>query len=180
LSQLKALYEKTWSSIFANCSLFTYLGTTDTDTMEYVVKKLGKTTVRSESKSWSQSNTGGSNSKNEHFDSRDLVSLEELPQVILKNSGKKYGGSCILWVDENKPFFLPKYATLQHPLIGKVGSSKDGSNPNNTDIHEIFKDRPQPPTQPKPDIRKLAEMQEEREQERLHEDFENGEDVDLD
>jgi type IV secretion system protein VirD4 len=179
LSQLKALYEKTWSSIFANCSLFTYLGTTDTETIKYVVEKLGKTTVRSENKSWSQSNTGGSTSKNEHYDSRDLVSLEELPQVILKNSGKKYGGSCILWVDENKPFFLPKYATLQHPLISKVGSSKDGSNPNNTNIHDSFKDRPQPSPQPKPDIRKLAEMHEQAEQERLQNDFENGEDVDL-
>ena len=27
LSQLKALYEKTWESIIGNCSIFTYLGT---------------------------------------------------------------------------------------------------------------------------------------------------------
>ena len=41
LSQLKAIYEKTWESIIGNCSIFTFLGTNDQDSREYVSKKLG-------------------------------------------------------------------------------------------------------------------------------------------
>ena len=46
LSQLKAIYEKTFDGIVGNCSIFTFLGTNDQESKEYVSKKLGKTTVR--------------------------------------------------------------------------------------------------------------------------------------
>ncbi|GHU58145.1 hypothetical protein FACS1894133_2350 [Clostridia bacterium] len=141
LSQLKALYEKTWESIIGNCSLFTYLGTNDMDTKEYVVKKLGKTTVRSETKSHNRGNQGGG-STSEHFDTRDLVTVEELPLIIRpKGKSKKYGGNCILFVDEYRPFYVYKYDTLKHPLIGEVGSSFDKDFHNNTDISVEYADK---------------------------------------
>jgi len=139
LSQLKALYKDTWESIIGNCSLFTYLGTNDMDTKEYVVKKLGKTTVRTETRSYNKSSSGGGSSENESYDSRDLVTVDELP-IIMKPKGKsrKYGGNCVIFVDEFRPFYLYKFDTLSHPLISQVGSSFPKDFHNNTDISKEY------------------------------------------
>lgn len=136
LSQLKALYEKTWQSIIGNCSIFTYLGTNDQETNEYIVKKLGKTTVRSESKSYNRGQSGGSTLQ-EHYDTRDLAELSELPQIYKVNQkNKKYGGDCIIFIDEFRPFSLHKFDTLNHPNIGKTGGPKHTEN--YTDILKEF------------------------------------------
>lgn len=138
LSQLKSLYEKTWESILGNCSIFTFLGTNDMDTKEYVSKKLGKTTVRVDSRSYNRGNQGGG-SDSEGYIQRDLLAPDEIPQAIKpKGKTKKYGGSCIIFVDEQKPMFIPKYDTVNHPLFSVTGSSFPNGIPNNTDIKEIY------------------------------------------
>ena len=134
ISQLKALYEKTWESIIGNCSLFTYLGTNDTDTKEYVVKRLGKTTVRTDTRSYNRGNHGGG-SDSESYGARDLLTIDELPIAMKpKGESRKYGGYMISFVDEYRPFFLLKFDTLSHPLISEVGSSFQKDIHNNTDI----------------------------------------------
>ena len=140
LSQLKALYEKTWESIIGNCSIFTFLGTNDMDSKEYVSKKLGKTTVRVDSRSYNRGNTGGG-SDSENYIQRDLLSADEIPKAIrAKGKTKKYGGSCIIFVDEYKPFFLPKYDTLKHPVISSIGSQYEKDFHNNTNIEKEYAD----------------------------------------
>ncbi|MGN0537598.1 MAG: VirD4-like conjugal transfer protein, CD1115 family, partial [Acutalibacteraceae bacterium] len=129
LSQLKAIYEKTWESIIGNCSIFTFLGTNDQDSKEYVSKKLGKTTVRTDTKSYNRGNQGGG-SDNESYAGRDLLMPEEISKALKK--GKN--GKCIVFVDEFNPFFLDKFNTLQHKLIGEVGSSFPKDAQNNSDI----------------------------------------------
>jgi type IV secretion system protein VirD4 len=139
LSQLKALYKDTWESIIGNCSLFTYLGTNDMDTKEYVVKKLGKTTVRTDTHGYNSSMTGSTNSNNESYDARDLVTVDELPLIMKpKSKSKKYGGNCIIFVDEFRPFYLFKFNTLKHPKINEVGSSFEKDFHNNTDIEAEY------------------------------------------
>ncbi len=138
ISQLKALYEKTYESIIGNCSIFTYLGTNDIDTKEYVVKRLGKTTVRTDTHSYNRGSHGGS-SENESYNARDLLTVDELGIAMRPKGGsKKYGGNCIVFVDEFRPFFLLKFDTLTHPLIGKVGSSFPKDFHNNTDLKIDF------------------------------------------
>lgn len=138
LSQLKSLYEKTFESVIGNCSLFTYLGTNDLDTKKYVVERLGKTTVRTDTRSHNRGNNGGG-SDNESFNSRDLLTVDELPLAIRpKSNTKKYGGNCIVFIDEFRPFFLLKFDTLNHPLIDQVGSSYPKDIHNNTDISEVY------------------------------------------
>lgn len=138
LSQLKALYEKTWESIIGNCSIFTFLGTNDMDSKEYISKKLGKTTVRVDSRSYNRGNTGGG-SDSENFIQRDLLAADEIPQAIrAKGKTKKYGGSCIIFIDEFKPFFLPKFDTLRHPMISSTGSSFEKDFHNNTNIENEY------------------------------------------
>ena len=133
LSQLKAIYEKTFDSIIGNCSIFTFLGTNDQESKEYVSKKLGKTTVRTDTRSHNRGNQGGG-SDNESFAARDLLAPDEISRALKK--GKN--GKCIVFVDEYNPFFLDKFNTLQHPLIGKVGSSFKKDWANNSDITEDF------------------------------------------
>lgn len=140
ISQLKALYEKTWESILGNCSIFTFLGTNDLDTKKYVVERLGKTTVRTDTRSYSNSyRSGNSHSDNESFDSRDLCTVDELPLIIApEGKSKKYGGHCIALIDEYRPFYLNKFDTLSHPLISEVGSSFPKDVHNNTNIEALY------------------------------------------
>lgn len=109
LSQLKALYKNSWESIIGNCSIFTYLGTNDLDTKEYIVRRLGKITVRVDTKS---SNTTGGGTDSENFTSRDLLMSNELAKAMKLT--EKSGGNCIVFVDEFDPFFLKKFDTLHH------------------------------------------------------------------
>ena len=62
------------------------------------------------------------------------MTLPEIGGALKK--GKN--GKCIVFVDEYNPFFLDKFNTLQHPLIGKVGSSFKKDWANNSDITEDF------------------------------------------
>ena len=129
LSQLKAIYEKTFDSIIGNCSIFTFLGTNDQESKEYVSKKLGKTTVRTDTRSHNRGNQGGG-SDNESFAARDLLAPDEIARALKK--GKN--GKCIVFVDEYNPFFLDKFNTLEHPIISQVGSSFKKDWANNSDI----------------------------------------------
>ena len=133
LSQLKAIYEKTFDSIIGNCSIFTFLGTNDQESKEYVSKKLGKTTVRTDTRSHNRGNQGGG-TDNESFAARDLLAPDEISRALKK--GKN--GKCIVFVDEYNPFFLDKFNTLKHPLISKVGSSFKKDWANNSDITVDF------------------------------------------
>ncbi|MDD6490549.1 MAG: type IV secretory system conjugative DNA transfer family protein [Clostridia bacterium] len=133
LSQLKAIYEKTFDSIVGNCSIFTFLGTNDQESKEYVSKKLGKTTVRTDTRSHNRGNQGGG-SDNESYAARDLLAPDEISRALKK--GKN--GKCIVFVDEYNPFFLDKFNTLLHPLISKVGSSFKKDWANNSDITVDF------------------------------------------
>lgn len=140
LSQLKALYEKTWESIISNCSIFNFLGTNDQESKEYVSKKLGKTTVRVDSRSYNRGNQGGG-SDSESYVQRDLLAPDEIPTVLrAKGKTKKYGGSCIVFVDEYKPFYLRKYDTVSHPIFNITGSSFPKGIPNNTYIEKEYAD----------------------------------------
>lgn len=140
LSMLKAMYEKTWDSIVGNCSIFNYLGTNDTESKEYLSKRLGKTTVRVDTRSYNRGK-GGGGSDNENYVQRDLLSPDEIPQAVKpKGRTKKYGGSCIVIVDEFKPMYFPKYDTKSHSLFSVTGSSFPNGVPNNTYIEKTYAD----------------------------------------
>jgi type IV secretion system protein VirD4 len=136
LSQLKATYEKTWESIIGNCSIFTFLGTNDYDSNEYLSKRLGKTTVRVDTRSYNRGQQGGG-SDSEQYIARDLLAPDEIPKAIrAKGKSKRFGGSCIVLVDEFNPLFLNKFDTKQHPLFERCGASSKFPKyaHNNTDI----------------------------------------------
>lgn len=130
LSQLKAIYKDNWESIIGNCDIFTFLGSKDQDTKEYISKKLGNTTVRVDTRSYNrggsaQSSGGGQDSEN--YVSRPLLYPDEIPKAI-KSRGKskrKYGGKCFVWVGMNDPFYLDKFDSPSHPRVKECGSKYD-------------------------------------------------------
>ena len=55
-----------------------------------------------------------------------------------KGKTKRYGGSCIIFVDEFRPFYMPKFDTMSHPLFSITGSGYPKGIPNNTYIQDTY------------------------------------------
>lgn len=146
LSQLSALYEKTYESIIGNCDIFTMLGSKDNDTLKYVSDKLGKITVRGDSRSYSRGGMQSGGQDTEAYIERPLLYPEEVKKVC-KPTGrnKKYGGACILFIGYEDPICVPKFDTINHPLFSECGSKFKEYVHNNTYVEkeysEIFNER---------------------------------------
>lgn len=139
LSQLKALYKDTYEGIIANCSITTFLGTTEDSTLEALSKKLGNISVQTDSRSYNRAGQGGG-SDTESTATRPLLTPDEIKEAVKpKGESIKYDGSCIIWVGYERPFYLMKYDTLSHPLMEKVGGPVGTSyQHNNTNINDIY------------------------------------------
>lgn len=139
LSQLKALYKDTYEGIIANCSITTFLGTTEYSTLETLSKNLGNISVQTDSKSYNRTGQGGG-SDTESTATRALLNPDEIKEAVKpKGDSIKYDGSCIIWVGYERPFYLLKYDTLSHPLMNKVGGPVDTPYcKNNTNINDVY------------------------------------------
>lgn len=137
LSQLKALYKDTYEGIIANCSITTFLGTTEDSTLEAYSKKLGNISVQTDSRSYNRAGQGGG-SDTESTATRALLNPDEIKEAI-KSKDNTDEESCIIWVGYERPFFLTKFDTLNHPMMCKVGGPPNTPyKKNNTDIREIY------------------------------------------
>lgn len=138
LSQLKSTYEKTYDGIIGNCDIFTFLGSKDLETLDYISKKLGEITVQTDSRSYNRGEHGGG-SDSESKAARPLLKPDEVRRAMRpKGKNKKYGGCCIIWIGALDPIYAPKYDTLSHPLINMCGSSFEKDFANNTDIKSVY------------------------------------------
>lgn len=142
LSQLKSIYEKTYESIIGNCNIFTLLGTTDNDTLQYVSDKLGKITVRNDSKSFNRgsgSQMGGGGQDTEGFGERPLLYPDEIKEAIKpKGESAKYSGKVICFLGYERPLITMKFDTVNHPLFSEVGSKYSEYIHNNTYIDKVY------------------------------------------
>lgn len=140
LSQLKAIYEKTYEAIIGNCDIFTLLGSKDKDTLEYVSAKLDKITVRGDSRSFNRGiNQGGGGQDTEAYIERPLLYPNEIKKAIKpKGKNRKYGGCCIVFVGYEDPFYLPKFDTPSHPRFAECGSKFKEYVHNCTDISVVY------------------------------------------
>jgi type IV secretion system protein VirD4 len=80
LSQLKNMYEKTWSAILGNCDTTLFLGGADMETNEYIVKLLGKETIDTLSINKTKAKQG-STSYNDGILGRDIIMADELARL---------------------------------------------------------------------------------------------------
>ena len=105
LSQLKALFEKSWESIIGNCDEFLYLGGNEQSSYKYVSELLGKETIDTNTYGRSTGHSGNY-STNYQQTGRELLTQDEVR--MLDND------SAILLIRGEKPIFDKKYDILKH------------------------------------------------------------------
>ncbi len=140
LSQLKEIYEKSYDGIIGNCDIFTLLGSKDKETLDYVSDKLGKITVRNDSRSFNRgSMQGGGGQDTEAVAERPLLYPDEIKEAIKpKGKNRQFGGSCIIFVGYEKPMYLSKFDTTSHPFFDKCGSKYEEYVHNNTYVEDEY------------------------------------------
>lgn len=104
LSQLKAMYKDKWNTIIANCDTKIDLGCDDPETVDWLVKMLGKKTTKVQNESYSVDKSGNTSINRS---SRDLLTHEQL-------SGMQ-DDKCVVCVYGEHPHFGSKYEITKHP-----------------------------------------------------------------
>ena len=104
ISQLKDLYDKKWNTIAANCDEKLFLGCDDEDTIEWLLKMLGKKTTNVENMSF-QGNGNGSTSYN-----RSSIELLTIDQITMMDDDE-----CIVRIRGERPYYGKKYELTAHP-----------------------------------------------------------------
>ena len=126
LQQIKTIYDKDWGTIVGNCDSFLFLGCQEIDTLEYVVKLLGKRTQRTRNESISKGGKGGTN-MSYNFKGRDLMTADELRRLDNKD--------CVYILRGELPYKGRKHQFDNHPNY-KYTADADSKN--------LYKFRPKP------------------------------------
>lgn len=114
LSQLKSTYKDSWETIVGNCDSILFLGGSEESTLEYVSKRIGKTTIDNRNINETKGQSA-SYSLNYQILGRDLITPDEV--------GRMPNSECILLIRGLKPFKSQKYDIESHPNYQKIGES---------------------------------------------------------
>lgn len=140
ISQLKSLYEKTWETITGNCDTMLFLGGTEQSTLEYLSKKIGKTTIDHRSINESRGETG-SYSMNYQIVARDLIAPDEIGLLDTQE--------CLLSLRGERPFKSRKYDITKHKNYNEMADGDGGqafasqdaqATRNRNEIQSFFRD----------------------------------------
>lgn len=103
LSQLKTLYKDDWNTLVGNCDTKLFLGSDDSDTIEWLVKALGKQTVTA------RNHSNSSNSSSESFNQTgaDLIPADAVSRMP--------DTDCIVKVRGHFAWYGKKYELTLHP-----------------------------------------------------------------
>ena len=114
LAQLKNLYKDSNEDIIGNCDTTLFLGSKSYETLEYLSKMLGKTTIRVKNNSYSV----GKGSANLSFNTtaRDLMTPNELSLIESQK--------CIVLIRGLEPFFDDKFEYTKHSNYGLTGDAE--------------------------------------------------------
>ena len=104
ISQLKEIYDKKWNTIVGNCDTKLFLGSDDQETIEWLIKMLGKRTTVVENTSYN-ANGGGSTSYN--HSSIELLTIDQI--------GMMKDDECIVRIRGERPYYGKKYELTLHP-----------------------------------------------------------------
>ena len=78
LSQLKDIYKDKWNTIVANCDTKLFLGCDDSETIEWMLKMLGKKTTTVENTSWQ---AGGQGSTSYNKSSLEVLTIDPISMM---------------------------------------------------------------------------------------------------
>lgn len=104
LSQLKDIYKDKSNTIVANCDTKLFLGSDDTETIEWMLKMLGKRTTTVVNESY-QNNINGSTSYN-----RSSIELLTIDQISMMQDDE-----CLVRIRGVRPYYGKKYELTKHP-----------------------------------------------------------------
>lgn len=131
ITQLKGMYEKDYEVIDANCPFTIFLGGDENTNNEYISKKMGKTTVKSNSRSIDSKNKG---SLSTPFEERDLMKPEELGRMDYRKQLVLIYGEQPIMDDKVDYPALPNYFQthdyaddIGHPEFNKFHRPKSAS-----------------------------------------------------
>lgn len=105
LSQLKDLYKDKWNTIVANCDTKLFLGCDDSETIEWMLKMLGKKTVTVENRSVNSKDKSGSTSYNK--DGQELMTIDKIAMM--------QDDECLVRIRGVHPYYGKKYELTEHP-----------------------------------------------------------------
>ncbi|MBP3278874.1 MAG: TraM recognition domain-containing protein, partial [Butyrivibrio sp.] len=114
LSQLKDIYKDKWNTIVANCDTKLFLGCDDSETIEWMLKMLGKKTTTVQNTSW-QVNGGGSTSLN-----KSSIEIMTIDQITMMQDDE-----CLVRIRGVRPYYGKKYELTNHPNY-KYAHAKGG------------------------------------------------------
>lgn len=108
LSQLKAIYKTRWETFLGNTGLIQAFGNVDNFTLEYLSKKLGKTTIVTASKSSQtrdQINERGGTGLSEQEKTTELLSSEEIASYFAREDKQSRQ---LLLLPGRRPFIVSR------------------------------------------------------------------------
>ena len=115
LAQIKNMYKDDWQTILGNCDSFVFLGGQEYDTVEYISKELGDSTIVVRDRGMSNGRSSSA-SQNYKTTSRKLLNPDEIMRL-----GK---GKCIVLINGLYPFKDVKYEYTKHPNYKYTGDAK--------------------------------------------------------
>lgn len=113
LSQLKDIYKDKWNTIVANCDTKLFLGCDDSETIEWMLKMLGKKTTTVENTSY-QANGSGSTSYNKS--SLEVMTIDQITMM--------QDDECLVRIRGVRPYYGKKYELTDHPNYKYAASRK--------------------------------------------------------
>jgi type IV secretion system protein VirD4 len=132
LTQLKNMYEKSWSDLVGNCDTKIFLGGEDLETNKYFVELLGKETINTLSINKTKAKQG-STSYNDGILGRDLMTADEF--------GKLPNSECIVKIRGMSPIRTLKHELYYHPRYKEL-AMEDNSTPDMVfDVNSVHTDR---------------------------------------
>jgi type IV secretion system protein VirD4 len=118
LGQLKAIYKERWESFMGNAGLLQFFGNNDLTTLEYISKRLGKSTIMTVNKgeiSTSQS-AGGFTGESNQLQMTELMTSDEVGSFFSRQSQAQviiWPGADPIALDRvryfNSPYFEGKF-----------------------------------------------------------------------
>jgi len=116
LSQLKAIYNERWETFMGNAGVVIFFGNNDVTTLEFIQKRLGKTTVVVSRKSdvTAQAISHGSSGTSWATESHDLITIEEASRIFGRSD--QYKRQLIIHAGK-KPIIMKRLHYDTHPYF---------------------------------------------------------------
>ena len=118
LGQLKALYKDRWQTFMGNAGVLQFFGNNDMETLEYMTRRLGKTsfTVKKESDTTQTQRMGGGDGSSWATEVHDLITPEEAARYFSSNPRNEYQRQLIIQAGKN-PMVLERVIYYTHDLF---------------------------------------------------------------